>query len=82
MSEDIKHTSEQWNKILGGYVVDPDGWPRSDPERFKFEWYQHKIDKTEFMRRAFFSTCRGLGTNVKSQEVEPNSEAADGSESR
>ncbi len=52
--EELKTSNEwamgDWFKFV---VYDPDGWDRSN---YHFSWYQERISKREFRKRASIST--------------------------
>jgi hypothetical protein len=56
MSEDVEQhplrTPEEWSRLLGWRVLDPDGWRGRDGRP-----WGDSIDQAEFERRAFVSTC-------------------------
>lgn len=52
-------TSEQWQKKTqekypGFYVMDADGWDRSN---YQYSWHEELITQEEFETRASASTC-------------------------
>lgn len=56
MIEEIKRTSEEWEKLgilKGSTVLDPDGWDRKN---WQYSWYEEKITEKEFHERAVVST--------------------------
>jgi hypothetical protein len=46
-------TSYEWVQELYFDIRDPDGWDR---ENFHYSWYEEKITKEEFFKRAMKST--------------------------
>jgi hypothetical protein len=53
--ENIKLSSDEWIKLSGIIVTDPDGWDRKN---FDVSWHE-KITFDEFYNRASISTCIG-----------------------
>lgn len=55
---EIKKTSEQWYeqipKEFKFYIMDPDGWDRSN---YDYSFKEELITKEEFVRRVSYSTC-------------------------
>lgn len=52
MRLDIKHPPEQWERMLGVEVLDPDGW------RGNMLAWEIPITREDFLRRAAESTTR------------------------
>ena len=52
--QEIKKTSEEWQKICKLLIYDPDGWNR---QNFDYSWKEEKITREEFEHRMYFSTC-------------------------
>lgn len=63
MKDDIKLTSEEWNKKLCkklgvlNIIVDPDGWDRNN---YQYSFCEELITKKEFNNRLMKSTIMGL----------------------
>ncbi len=54
--QEVLRTSEEWQKLLGVEVLDPDGWDRQNLE---YSFYQEQITRKEFEKRLDTSTtCR------------------------
>lgn len=55
-SEDLK-TSKEWYELIpvehGLFIMDPDGWDRSN---YDYSFEEEKITKAEFVRRLSYST--------------------------
>lgn len=54
MNDELK-TSEEWNEIHKRFIMDPDGWDRSN---WQYSWYEEKITELEFKKRLARSTIR------------------------
>lgn len=73
-------SSEQWCKLSGITVLDPDGWNRQNPN-FQHDWKTVKISFSEFWERCCMSTTsdmrdrkhvmQTIATNLGLQELEP-----------
>ena len=68
MNEEIKLTSEEWNrrlcKKLGvlHVIIDADGWDRKN---YQYSFYEEQITKNEFNRRLMQSTIMGLSRDYE-----------------
>lgn len=55
MPEEIKRTSEEWQKLKPEVkVLNPDGWDRKN---FQYSWYEELITEEEYQNRIGPSTC-------------------------
>ena len=53
MEKNIKKTSYEWAKLSEYFILDPDGWDRTN---FKFSFHHEKITQEEFNVRLNRST--------------------------
>lgn len=52
MGDTILKKPEEWGKILGWRVLDPDGWRKDDKP------WEEPITENEYMERLFWSTIQ------------------------
>ena len=62
----LKYNSEQWCKLTGIVVIDPDGWDRKG--NFQADWHK-SITLDEFLEKCIPSTTSGTRFR-KIEEVE------------
>jgi len=49
----LRKTSEEWNMLFNGHILDPDGWNRVN---YQHSWFEEKITREEFEKRMWEST--------------------------